>query len=166
MKIMIFGDTASGKSSFAEKLASTKNLPLIQLDRMMENIGRKERRSIGARIKEEASKPNWIIEGNAFTKDPDYRISQADKIYVFDFNRFTTLVNHIKRYTKLRSHKETRRGSDSADLNLKYFIPYILFKFPPRKKEALRLANSLGKDVIIFKNYKNIDKFLNKKDTK
>lgn len=160
MKIMIFGDTASGKSSFAEMLASIENLPVVHLDKIMEKIGRDDRRSIGDRIKEEASKPDWIIEGNAFTKDPVYRINQADKVYVFDFNRFVTLVNHTKRYARLRSSKEIRKGSNSVDLNLKYFIPYILFKFPPRKKEALQLVKSLGKDIVVFNSYKDINKYL------
>lgn len=158
---MIFGDTASGKSSFAEKLADIENLPVVHLDRIMEEIGRDDRGSIGDRIIKEASKSNWVIEGNAFTKDPVYRINQADKVYVFDFNRFITLGNHIKRFIKLQSSREIRKGSDSADLNLKYFIPYVLFKFPPRKKEALRLVKSLGKDVVVFTSYKDIDKFLN-----
>ena len=157
---MIFGDTASGKSSFAVKLAISENLPLVHLDRVMEDIGRDDRHSIASRIKKEADKANWIIEGNAFTKDLDYRIKQADKIYVFDFNRLATLVNHIKRYAKLRTKQEVRRGSESAELNLKYFIPYILFKFPPRKREAIRLAKSLKKDMVIFKSYRSINEHM------
>jgi adenylate kinase family enzyme len=163
MKIMIFGDTASGKSSFAEILADTESVPVIHLDRIMDNIGREDRRSIGEYIKKEASKSNWIIEGNAFTKDSDYRIKQADIIYVFDFNRFVTLANHINRYIKIRSRKEIRKGGESSHLNLKYFVPYILVKFPPRKKEALRLARSYEKDVVILKSYSDIDRYLNKK---
>jgi len=166
MKIMIFGDTASGKSSFAETLAGIENVPVVHLDRIMDGIGREDRRRIGEYIKKEAAKPNWIIEGNAFTKDPDYRIQRADTIYVFDFNRFVTLANHIGRYIKLRIHKEIRKGSDSSDLNLKYFIPYILLKFPPRKREALRLAKSQGKEIVIFKSYKDIDTFFSKKTSR
>lgn len=160
---MIFGDTASGKSSFAEKLARIENLPVLHLDRIMDDIGRNDRRGIGEHIKDAASEPKWIIEGNAFTKDADYRIKQADRIYVFDFSRFATLANHLRRYVKIRGRKETRKGSDSIELNLRYFIPYIFIKFPPRKRRALQLAQSQGKDIVVFRRYRDIDRYLYKK---
>lgn len=163
MKVMIFGDTASGKSSFAEKLAVIENLPVIHLDKLMEEIGRSNKESIGTRIEEEASKPNWIIEGNAFTKDPSYRIAQADIVYVFDFNRFVTLRNHIKRFINIRLKNEVRKGSNSTSLNLKYFVPYTLLKFPPRKKEALQRAKSQGKTIVSFRNYKDVNMFLSRR---
>lgn len=160
---MIFGDAASGKSSFAEKLAEIEDLPVVHLDKVMDSIGRTARRDIGEYIKDIASQSDWIIEGNAFTKDADYRIKQADIIYVFDFNRFATLANHTRRYMKLRARREIRKGSESSDLNLRYFIPYIIFKFPPRKKRALQLARSQGSDVVVFRRYREIDKYLEKK---
>ncbi len=163
MRIMIFGDTASGKSSFAEKLAQMERLPVVHLDRIMESIGRNDRRSIGDYIKNLASEPDWIIEGNAFTKDASYRIEQADRIYIFDFNRFVTLINHIMRYVRLRAQKESRKGSESLDLNLRYFIPYTLVKFPPRKRRAFQSARSQGKNIIIFRSYRDIDKYLNER---
>jgi adenylate kinase family enzyme len=156
---MIFGDTASGKSTFAEKLADIEKLPVIHLDQIMESIGREERVNIGQRIKEEASKPKWVIEGNAFTKDPRYRIEQADKIFLFDFNRFVTLANHVTRYIKIKANGEVRKGSESTSLNLRYFVPYILFKFPSRKKLAHDLAESLEKEIVVFKSYRAVDKF-------
>ena len=160
MKIMIFGDTASGKSTFAEALAITKSLPVTHLDLIMDKVGRNERQSIGDLIKIEASKEDWIIEGNAFTKDRSYRIEQSDVIYVFDFNRFITLAHHIKRYMKLRKGKEMRKGSENTNLNLRYFIPYILIKFPPRKKAALSIAREQSKKVIIFRTYSDVNNYL------
>ena len=159
---MIFGDTASGKSRFAEILATRMNLPLVHLDKVMEEIGRSDRTSIGQQIKKVTLTERWIIEGNAFTKDPEYRIKEADRIFVFDFSRTTTFINYIKRYVRLRSKAETRKGSDSVALNLSYFIPYIFIKFPPRKKQAVLFAKSLDKEIITFRSYKDIDNFLNK----
>ncbi len=157
---MIFGDTASGKSTFAETLSKSNKLSVTHLDILMDQVGRNERKSIGDIIKMEASKQDWIIEGNAFTKDKSYRIEQADLIYVFDFNRFVTLANHVKRYINLRRGKESRKGSENTNLNLKYFIPYILIKFPPRKKVALSIARKQSKEVIIFKNYRDVKNYL------
>ena len=160
MRIMIFGDTASGKSSFAEKLGAIEDVPVLHLDQLMEEVGRDDRVSIGNCIVQEASKAEWIIEGNAFTKDPTYRMSRADVVYVFDFNRFATLYNHVKRYVKLRSKQEARKGSASTSLNLRYFVPYILIKFPSRKKQAIKQAKAQGKNLKIFTSHEDVNRFL------
>lgn len=160
MRIMIFGDTASGKSTFATKLGSATGSPVLHLDQLMEEIGRDDRATIGDRIVSEANKKTWIIEGNAFTKDPKYRIERADVVIVFDFRPTRTFINHIRRYLKLRSGKEKRAGSDSDQLNLRYFIPYIYKKFPPRKAAALHYARSINKQVVVFKNRKQAQEYL------
>lgn len=157
---MIFGDSASGKSSFAEQLASRFDVPLLHLDMIMDELGRADKASISQFIRDEANKEHWIIEGNAFTKDPEFRIKQADIIFIFDYNRFVTLKNHVVRYFKIRFGKEKRKGSRDIKLNLSYFLPYILYKFPPRKRAAKKLALSLGKEVIVFKRYRDVEKHL------
>src|SRR3990172_3648958 len=43
MKIMIFGDTASGKSIFADRLGKKLSPPVIHLDELMDQIGREKR---------------------------------------------------------------------------------------------------------------------------
>lgn len=160
MRIMIFGDSASGKSTFAETLAIYKKLPVTHLDTIMDRVGRSDRRNIGEIIKAEASKEDWIIEGNAFTKDESFRIERADVIYVFDFNRFSTLANLIKRHIKQRQGRELRKGSEDTRLNLSYFIPYILIKFPPRKKAAIEIARKQSKRIIVFKTYNDVNNYL------
>ena len=50
MKIMIFGDSASGKSSFVQVVAARESLPLIHLDRVMDEMGRESMASVGSHI--------------------------------------------------------------------------------------------------------------------
>jgi hypothetical protein len=160
MRAMIFGDTASGKSTFAEDLGELTGTPVIHLDQIMEGIGRDDRISIGKVIHEEADKDEWIIEGNAFTKDPTYRIERSDIVYAFDFSPVRAMAGHIVRYGHIKSGLEKRRGSDSEGLNLSYFAPYIFYKYPPRKRAAIAHAQSLEKELIVFNRKKQAAHYL------
>src|SRR3989337_2163036 len=162
MKIMIFGDTASGKSIFADRLGKKLSLPVIHLDELMDQIGREKRINIGEEIKKLVNSNNWIIEGNAFTKGPDYRIRNADLIFIFEAHSIITFIRHITRYIKLQLGWEKRIGSQNYKLNLEYFIPYIFIKFPRRREKAAKLAESFGKNTVYFHNFSELEQYLEK----
>ncbi len=161
MKVLIIGDSASGKSTFALALSKKLSLPVIHLDEKMDTLGRNDKDSIRKFIETEIAKENWVIDGNAFMKDKEARIRAADMIITFDFNPLVSFFNHIKRYLKLRTRIEKGRvGSANASLNLRYFIPYIFIKFPKRKREAISLAHSLGKKVVVFRSRADAIRYL------
>jgi len=160
MKIMIFGDSASGKSTFASKLGKKLDLPVIHLDEIMESVGRDNISSIRDWIVQEASKDSWIIEGNAFTKDKDFRIQKADIIFVFDKLPIITLANHIIRWSKIKFRKHSRIGSKSTSLSLGYFIPYTLWQFPDRKRKAIEAAIKHDKKIYFVRSHKQAEKYL------
>ena len=56
MRIMVFGDYASGKSTFSIKLGKKLNIPVIHLDRASELIGRGKNKEIAAFIRKEAER--------------------------------------------------------------------------------------------------------------
>lgn len=157
---MIFGDSASGKSTFAHELGNKLNVPVLHLDRMMDNIGRENGEQIKNVIEEYCNKDEWIIEGNAFTKDPDSRIEKADTVYVFKTLPIITLFRHIKRFFKIRLGQERRRGSSDTRLNLIYFIPYIFIKFPKRRDRAISLAKKKVKNIVTIKSYQDAQRIL------
>jgi hypothetical protein len=150
MRAMIFGDTASGKSTFAENLGELTGTPVVHLDQIMDSIGRDDSISIGEVIHEEADKDAWIIEGNAFTKDPTYRIERSELVFAFDFSPVRAMTGHILRYGRIKSGLEQRKGSEDDKLNLSYFVPYIFQNYPPRKRSAIAHAESLDKETVIF----------------
>jgi adenylate kinase family enzyme len=160
MKIMIFGDSASGKSTFASKLGKKLDLPVLHLDEMMESLGRENKEHIKDFIVKEANKQSWIIEGNAFTKDKDFRIQKADIIFVFDKLPIVTLINHIIRWSKIRFGTHNRVGSKLTSLSLGFFIPYTLFQFPKRKNIAIETAVKYNKKIYFVKSYKQAEKYL------
>lgn len=157
---MIFGDTASGKSTFAENLGEISGTPVIHLDKIMDSMGRDDRASIGDVIRAEADNDEWIIEGNAFTKDPTYRIERAETVFAFGFSPARAMLGHVARYARIKSGVEARKGSEDTRLSLSYFVPYIFSNFPPRKEAAITLARSLDKELIIFNRKKQAAQYL------
>lgn len=161
MKIMIFGDSGAGKSTFAQKLGKHISVDVIHLDEVMEKLGRQDKAAIGAYIAAETSKAKWIMDGNAFTKDKHARIAAADLIIVFDINRFKALASHIVRYIKLKTGiQKAAAGGHSTKLNLPYYVPYILWQFPGRKQEAIERATKSGKPMMFVKSHRQADVLL------
>ena len=56
MRIMVFGDMSSGKSTFSVKLGQKLNIPVIHLDWVSEQIGRGKDKEIGNFIIREAER--------------------------------------------------------------------------------------------------------------
>jgi adenylate kinase family enzyme len=161
MKIMIFGDSGAGKSTFAKKLGERIQHDVLHLDEVMEKIGRKDKAASGEYIAAETSKAKWIMDGNAFTKDKHARIAATDLIIVFDINRFKALASHIARYIKLKTGvQKIAAGGHSTKLNLLYYVPYILWQFPGRKQAAIARAQKANKQLVFVKNHKQADKLL------
>lgn len=154
MKIMIFGDVASGKSTISDKLGEKLGLPVLHLDEVMAKLGREQKAHIREYIQNEADNPSWIIEGNAFTKDPSYRIEQADVVIVFAMNRMLTFLRHLRRSIRVRMGLEAKVGGVTGDLKLGYYVPYIFWKFPARRRQAHQKALALGKRVLVVRNFK------------
>jgi adenylate kinase family enzyme len=160
MKIMIFGDVASGKSTVSDKLGGKLGLPVLHLDEVMAKLGREQKAHIRDFIKDEADKPDWIIEGNAFTKDPSYRIEKADVVIVFAMSRLATFMRHARRTMRVRMGLETKAGGVTGDLRLGYYVPYIFWKFPARRQKAHQKALELGKQVLVVHNFKQAAQLL------
>lgn len=164
MRAMVFGDTASGKSMFAERLGEITGVPVVHLDQVMESVGRGEQGVIGEIIREEARQDEWIIEGNAFTKDETFRLERATHAYAFDYGSMQSLALHVARYGRIKTGREERIGSNDASLNLPYFLSYIFKKFPPRKAAAIELARDLETELVIFRRRSEATRYLDGHD--
>jgi adenylate kinase family enzyme len=83
MKIMIFGDPASWKSTFAEKLSKLYQIKANHTDllRVKKDNTLANNNIVNDWINKFLEAKERIIEGNALRADPKKRIEQADIIY-------------------------------------------------------------------------------------
>lgn len=160
-KIMITGDVASGKSNFAEILGKKMSLPVVHLDELQRRHNRDtDLDAIRQEIIHHASQPSWIIEGNAFRKDLDYRIKQADIIFLFDSNPFTSYLRHVNRWYRHRFLNQQLSGGVTTQLLPLWFFHFIFFLWPKRKKQIKKLFRQHNKRVITFRTYQDVNHWL------
>lgn len=152
MRIMICGAVASGKSTFAIELGKQLSIPVVHLDDITGELFEHDKDKMTMLIDKEADKKEWIIDGNALKRGLEHRICRADVIYVFSSNRLLALFRHFKRVIKIRFGEEKRVGSKRANLDLMFFVPYVLFKYPKQQKQLIKLVESYSKKLIVIKN--------------
>lgn len=166
MKIQVCGYSASGKSTFSKELAKYYNTKVLHLDTIHFGPNWKIIPDCEMAIKiDEFLKENdsWVIDGNYKNASPN-RFEECDLLFYFDFNRFTCMYNAYKRYKK---YKNTTRDdmAEGCDEILDWaFISWILFRSrTKRRKNYFKNLSKIYKDkFIVFKNHKEVDKFLEK----
>jgi len=162
MKIQIIGYSGSGKSTLAKQLAEHYNLPLLHLDNT-KFYGNWVKRTDEEQIKivDEFLNNNdsWVIDGN-YRRICFRRFEECDLLIFLDFNRFFCYKEAWKRY---RKNKGTCR--DSCNCPEKFdigFQHWILFESHTRKrkKQLKALIDKAKKEKLVFKNRKQLTKYL------
>lgn len=163
MKYLILGYSGSGKSSFSTELSKLTNIKETHLDKLYFNPNWIEvnKEEFESRIQEILKNNQWIIEGN-YSRFAKNRLTDADIIYIFNFNRFKCFYNLIKR--RIKYHKKVRESSaDGCIEKLDFkFIWYALYtsRNKRRKHHYKRIIKESEKKVIVFKNHKQVSKYL------
>lgn len=162
-RIIVIGGNGSGKSYFSTVLAQKLGLPLVHLDKVFHsdnwtNIPRDEFDRI---LIIEMEKDEWIIDGN-YNRTIPLRLKYADTVFYLDFSTLDCFKGVISRTIKY--YGKTR--PDMADNCNEKFSPgfyhdVLLFNHKHRKDYHKMLANCLDKEVIIFKNRKQVNDYLN-----
>jgi adenylate kinase family enzyme len=163
MKILVVGYSSSGKSTFAKRLSTVYQLPVLHIDTISfgPNWVEKESDVVEKEIRDFMKKDEWIIDGQ-YRNLATERFDIADQIFIFDFNRFKCLYGAIVR--RIKYHKQSRDSiADGCTERLNFsFIMWILFS--GRRKDSKNLIKSYKKDykdkVIVFKNRKQTKKYL------
>jgi len=160
-RIMITGAVATGKSTFASILANKLSLPIIHLDALQRDFDRdKDLAEIRQRIIDEASKDAWVIDGNAFRKDLDFRIVRADLVIFFESSPAQSFAKHIFRHLHHKLTGKQKPGGTSDSLRLNWFIKFIFLDWPKREKEVLQLIELHQKKLIRIRNRKEAKSLL------
>ncbi len=159
-KIMVIGCPGSGKSTFSRALHKITGIPLFHLDMMNWNSDRTtvDKSVFRERLLNTIQKSEWIIDGN-YGSTIELRIQACDTVIFLDYPLDICLNGIMKRRGKVRSDMpwvETEKEEDAE------FIEFIKnYNSQSRPKVMELLEKYSYKDIYIFKNRNEADKFLN-----
>ena len=166
-KVLVLGSGGSGKTTFAAKLSQKTGLPLYHLDALYWKPGWVEppaaewQKRIAALVEKDA----WIIDGS-YGGTLELRIPKADTILFLDMPNWLCVWNILKRRIKFaRVFGRTRPGmAPECPETIHFSFLMWVWSYPKSKKpNVLAMINRLKQtetQVVIFKSYSALDKFL------
>lgn len=163
-RVIIIGDNGSGKTTFAIKLAQKTGLPLVHLDRLywQDNWIPTPKSEYDALLQAELEKPCWILDGNMNRTIP-LRLSYCDTAFYFDFPTVECLRGAIMRVIKNYGKSRPDMGGNCPErFDLSFYKAILKFNKQHRRDyhKLLSEAESGGKTVVIFKNRRQVEKYL------
>jgi len=161
-RIVVVGVSASGKSTFARKLAAKTNLPLTHIDAVMwkpgwDYIGDE---ATVRRLKEISQQGEWIIEGFIDKNALESVLTRAESVIYLDYPRYIPAWRYIKRWLKHRKNPRPELEGSPEKFS---------FEFLKRvwdKKEVYRLNKFIKtladtSKIMILNSSKEAEKLLN-----
>jgi len=163
-RIMVVGNMATGKSTFAKKLQQKLGIDTIHLDALFfrpncEFTPKEEWHEI---VKSLAEKDNWIIDGN-YPNTLNIRAEKADTILIFNYSRWLCYRNFIKRnilnyFTKELPNDRPKYKCDK--LSFKSLKRIWIFKSKTIKYYS-DFYKMEDKNIYVFNSPKDADLFFN-----
>jgi len=146
------------------------NIPLIHLDKICrtDNWQRVDEQTVNKILSDELSKDKWIIDGND-QKTLSKRLNCCDTVYYFDFSTISCLFGVIKRtienYGKHRDDVGGENNIEKFDKSkIAFFRAVIRFNKNNRAKYYEMLNALEDTNIVIFKNRKQVNDYLERKD--
>ena len=162
-KIIILGNSGSGKSTFTSHLANKLHIDFLHLDPIVYKYSwdNPEFKEMEDKVSQLLAKPSWIIDGN-FINNALKRFELCDTIFFLDINRFVCVRSVLKRHKQYKGkHRDSR--SDFCDERItKNYLKWVFFDFYKTSRKTILkiIKDNPDKNIIIFKNRKQINNYL------
>ncbi len=162
-RVMIIGCGGAGKSTLARKLGEKTGLPVVHLDKIWWSPGNWEhmdRAEFEEILKQELEKPRWILDGN-FRRTLEMRLEKCDTVIYLDFPRLVCLKNWAGRVIQNWGCAREEMGEGCAERFDPEFALWIWNFNKNYRARFYQLLNAAqGKEVIILKSRREVERFL------
>ena len=164
-RISIVGGPGTGKTTLARNLGKELDLPICHIDAInhFENWERRNPEERNEMILAEMEKPKWIIDGT-YKDTLEKRIDKSDVVIFLNYSRFARLRGIFSRYLKNKGKEKLDIPGCKEKMDWR-FIKFTLNwnKLKSRLiEEVLNKYNGSNKQIYIFKNRKQLNKWYEK----
>ena len=161
-KIIVIGCPGSGKSTMVFKMNEKLKYPVLHLDKIyhIDNNTHITREELVKRVDEFANdNERFIIDGN-YISTVEQRIKLADTVILLDIDTEICVQNAVNRSKKEKT-ADMADGFDNSKLKDEFLEFIGRFKNDSLPKiSGLIETHKSEKNIIILKNYKEIDEFI------
>ena len=161
-KIIVIGCPGSGKSRFSKELHEKIGIALYHLDMMFWNEDKTtvSKELFRERLTSVLNRSEWIIDGN-YASTMELRLKECDTVFFLDYPLDVCLDGIKSRMGKKRSDMPWIETEEDGE-----FIEFVKqFEALQRPKILSLLDSYKEKNVIIFKNRKEAEDFINEYKT-
>lgn len=162
-RIIIIGNSGSGKTTISCQLGELLKLPVVHLDKEYWKEGwvRPPKEEWNEKIKTLVSNSEWIMDG-IFSDSLEIRLIRADTVIFLDYNRFVCLYGALKRWLTYFGKSRPDVAESCIEKIDFVLLKWVLWTFPnkSRKNIIYHLSIYNDKNLIIIKNRKALKQFL------
>ncbi len=162
-RILVQGVSASGKTTFAKKLATKLGLPLIMADEIIWQPGwvHGDNAEIAKVLFEKSGQDRWIIEGYVNNEAIEGMVEVADLILYLDYSSLVSSWHYVERYFLHR--KKPRKELPGSPEHFKITsLLRIIRKEQVNKLEQILKEGNYEEKIVRFKTPKEADEYLEK----
>ena len=129
-RIHVVGTSGSGKSTLAKQLARRLGYSLIELDALhwLADWREEEPQKFREKLSEKISQPNWILDGNYYSKSSDIQWAEqggATTVVWCDYSFPKTFVRALKRaFVRAWTKQELWPGTGNRETFRKSFFSH------------------------------------------
>ncbi|WP_047982858.1 DNA topology modulation protein [Ornithinibacillus californiensis] len=163
-KITILGNPGAGKSTLAKQLGEKLHIPVYHMDSFYwkPNWQPSNEDEFLQNHDEILKLDSWIIDGNYGATLPK-RLENADTIIFLNYSTLRCLYGITKRRIQYRNKTRPDMGKDCPErLNMDFILWTKNYNKDKAPKMYDRLSQLRGKEILIFKNRKQLKKWLGK----
>lgn len=164
MKIAVIGYSGSGKSTLAATLGKQLSIPVLHLDAINFEAGwvERNREEAKARVADFLHHESWIIDGNYGELYFNERLTDADRIILFQFSRVRCLIRVLRRYQMYKGQTRPDLAENCPEKIDAEFLFWVLFKGRSRRRRNhfKQIAQQYADKAVVLKSPRAVKQFL------
>ena len=164
MKIAVIGYSGSGKSTLAAVLGKQLSIPVLHLDAINFEAGwvERNREEAKALVADFLQHESWIIDGNYGELYFNERLTDADRIILFQFSRVRCLARVLRRYQMYKGQTRPDLAENCPEKIDAEFLFWVLFKGRSRRRRNhfKQIAQQYADKTAVLKSPQAVKQFL------